>query len=115
MKLAKVLQYLRPGAEWVIRGDQIEWLDANQTQPTDEEIQEKIHEAEKAIAMEILREERNKKLANCDFRVLPDYPGADKAAWTVYRQALRDLPSQSDPGLDENGRLINVSFPVEPK
>lgn len=29
---------LRPGAEWVLRGDDLEWLDTNQTQPTEEEI-----------------------------------------------------------------------------
>jgi hypothetical protein len=32
------LQSLRPGAEWVLRGDELEWLDANQTQPTEAEI-----------------------------------------------------------------------------
>jgi hypothetical protein len=30
---------LRPGAEWVLRGDELEWLDANQTQPSDAEIE----------------------------------------------------------------------------
>ena len=29
---------LRPGAEWALRGDDLEWLDANQTQPTEAEI-----------------------------------------------------------------------------
>jgi hypothetical protein len=29
---------LRVGAEWVLRGDDLEWLDANQTQPTEAEI-----------------------------------------------------------------------------
>ena len=29
---------LRPGAQWVIRGDELEWHDAEQTQPTDAEI-----------------------------------------------------------------------------
>ena len=32
------LQSLRPGAEWALRGDDLEWLDANQTRPTDSEI-----------------------------------------------------------------------------
>ena len=36
------LQSLRPGAEWVIRGDDLEWLDQTQTQPTDAEIQAEI-------------------------------------------------------------------------
>jgi len=36
---ADALQSLRPGAEWVLRGDDLEWLDTNQTQPTEAEIQ----------------------------------------------------------------------------
>ena len=35
---AKVLHSLRPNAEWVLRGEEIEWLDTIQTQPTNEEI-----------------------------------------------------------------------------
>ena len=35
---ADALQSLRPGAQWVLRGDDLEWLDANQTQPTEAEI-----------------------------------------------------------------------------
>jgi hypothetical protein len=33
---------LRPSAEWVLRGDELEWLDANQTQPTDAEIEAEV-------------------------------------------------------------------------
>jgi hypothetical protein len=29
---------LRPGAEWVLRGDDIEWMDQNQSQPSESEI-----------------------------------------------------------------------------
>lgn len=35
---AQAIQYLRPGAEWVLRGDDLEWLDTEQTQPTEAEI-----------------------------------------------------------------------------
>ena len=33
---------LRPGAEWVLRGDDLEWLDKNQTEPTSAEIDAEI-------------------------------------------------------------------------
>jgi hypothetical protein len=33
---------LRPGAEWVLRGDVLEWMDSNQTEPTEAEIQAEI-------------------------------------------------------------------------
>jgi hypothetical protein len=39
---ADALQSLRPGAEWVLRGDELEWLDQNQTQPTDAEIDAEV-------------------------------------------------------------------------
>jgi hypothetical protein len=39
---AKAIQSLRPGAEWVLRGDDLEWLDQNQTQPSDAEISNEI-------------------------------------------------------------------------
>ena len=35
---ANALLSLCPGAEWVLRGDDLEWLDQSQTQPTDAEI-----------------------------------------------------------------------------
>jgi len=38
MNKVDVLQSLRPGAQWVLRGDVLEWLDTNQTQPTEAEI-----------------------------------------------------------------------------
>lgn len=36
---SKAITSLRPNAEWVLRGDELEWLDAHQTQPTDVEIE----------------------------------------------------------------------------
>ena len=34
----KAIQSLRPDAEFVLRGDQLEWLDQNQAEPTAQEI-----------------------------------------------------------------------------
>lgn len=51
-------------------------------------------------ALEALRTERNRLLAACDFTQMPDAPVTDaqREAWRVYRQALRDLPeTNSDP------------------
>jgi len=38
MNKANALQSLRPMAQWVLRGDSLEWLDTEQTQPTEAEI-----------------------------------------------------------------------------
>ena len=36
------LQSLKPNAEWVLRGDELEWLDAVQTEPTQSEIDAEV-------------------------------------------------------------------------
>ena len=36
------LQSLKPNAEWVLRGDELEWLDAVQTEPTQAEIDAEV-------------------------------------------------------------------------
>tara|TARA_R100000734_G_C3311798_1_gene102718 strand:+ start:1477 stop:1767 length:291 start_codon:yes stop_codon:yes gene_type:complete len=38
----KAIQSLKPDAEWVLRGDELEWLDKKQTKPTDSEINEEV-------------------------------------------------------------------------
>jgi hypothetical protein len=41
--IAKALTSLRPGAQWVLRGDTyegLEWLDTEQTKPTEQELTE---------------------------------------------------------------------------
>ena len=40
--ITNALASLTPNAQWVLRGDELEWLDSVQTQPTDEEIQTEI-------------------------------------------------------------------------
>ena len=42
MDKVQALHSLRPNAEWVLRGDELEWLDTEQTQPTEAEIQAEI-------------------------------------------------------------------------
>jgi hypothetical protein len=46
MSISKALLQLTPGAQWVIRDDVIDWMDTEQTQPTQEEIVQKIAEIE---------------------------------------------------------------------
>ncbi len=42
MKIPDALQILRPGAQWVMRGSNLEWLDVVQLRPTDKEIADTI-------------------------------------------------------------------------
>jgi hypothetical protein len=49
-------------------------------------------DAERSAA---IRDDRNKRLADCDWTQIDDSTGADKTAWATYRQALRDITSQA--------------------
>lgn len=63
-------------------------------------------DTQKAAAV---RRERNTKLSECDWTQLNDTPldNPSKVAWTTYRQALRDIPTQS-------GFPHNVIWPARP-
>lgn len=80
--------------------------------PTEEQIQAKLVELQNAEPMRVLREERNQKLAETDWRASSDLTLSSE--WTTYRQALRDLPANSTPILDSDGNLQNVTWPSEP-
>jgi len=50
--------------------------------------------AKDAEQAKVIREERGTKLADCDWTQVADSP-VDKAVWATYRQALRDITTQS--------------------
>ena len=115
--IPSALQRLKPGAEWVLYGGDysgLDWVDSGQTKPTEKEVTDKIAELDAAEPMRLLRIERNKKIAETDWRVLPDQTPSDD--WINYRQALRDLPASASPTLDSNYELdlTSVTWPTEP-
>ena len=83
------------------------------TRPTNVEIQRKIDELDVAEPMRVLREERNRLLAETDWMSFSDSPTMTDD-WKTYRQTLRDLPSTAEPQLDEQGNLTNVTWPTKP-
>ena len=95
--------------------NKIEFVNGFTDIPSEQEVQTKLTELRAAEPMRLLRQERNRKLAETDWRATVDYPGTDKNAWLAYRQSLRDLPSTSSPQLDENGQLTNVTWPTKPE
>jgi len=58
MNKANALLSLRPGAQWVLRGDELEWLDTEQTQPTDAEIAAEITRLEADYAAKQYQRDR---------------------------------------------------------
>ena len=115
--ITHALQELKPGAEWALIGSEysgLDWLDSGQTKPTEIEITNKIASLDTAEPMRLLREERDKRLASCDWRASSDLTISD--GWKTYRQALRDLPASASPKLDSNYELdlTSVTWPTEP-
>jgi len=55
---------------------------------------------------EEIRVQRNQLLSECDWTQLSDVSNETKTIWTVYRQSLRDITSQSNP--------FNINWPVKP-
>ena len=112
--IAAALQALKPGAEWVLRGDQhsgLEWLDKSQLQPTEKQINDKIAELDAAEGMRLLRVERDAKLAALDWEVIKAYSSgaAVDSKLKTYMQALRDLPASAKPTTDSAGELVDSS------
>ena len=113
------LQALKPGAEWVLRGDAwsgLEWLDKKQAVPTEKEVTDKIAEMDAAEGMRLLRLERDMKLATCDWEVIKAYSSgvAVDTKLKTYMQALRDLPASASPKTDDAGELIanSITWPT---
>ena len=107
---------LKPGAQWVLRGNDysgLEWLDSSQTKPTETEVNSKISELDNAEAMRLLRIERDTRIAKTDWRASSDLTLTD--AWKTYRQALRDITTQTPKlGSDYELDLTSVTWPTEP-
>ena len=79
-------------------------------------IQSKIAELEAAKPMRLLRLERNRRLAAVDWwtsRAIDGIPLNESQK--TYRQQLRDLPATAEPQLDDDGNLINVTWPEVPE
>jgi len=88
-------------AEWVSQSGNI--FKSN-VEILDSVIQESI--------LDLLRQQRNQLLQQTDWRFRSDLTPSQE--WIDYCQALRDLPANSEPQLDENGNLTNVNWPVPP-
>ena len=80
----------------------VDYIDG-QTPPTEIAIQAKLTELQNAEPMRVMRKERNRKLAETDWRASSDLTLGE---WATYRQALRDVPKQTDPD--------NITWPSKP-
>ena len=121
MDITQVLVEKYPETDWALTDNdynQLLWEDTNTIpKPTIEELEQKWQEVQQEKPNKILRKQRDMLLKKTDVYGLADFnfkTEESKQAWLEYRQALRDLPSTSQPSLDENGYLINVTWPTPP-
>ena len=82
--------------------------------PNDSQITAEITRLHNVEAVRLLRKERDKRLATCDWRASGDLTLSN--AWRTYRQQLRDLPSNyttsDSSALSED--LSNLVWPTKP-
>ena len=111
-----------PDARFVIEDNdlnRVEWTHQSKATPTKEQLDALFPSLEKDHAMSFLRIERDKKLADSDWRMTTDYAGADSEQWRAYRLELRNIPNRVDSGeftvfLSESGELIFNNWPIPP-
>ena len=89
-------------------GEPVEYRNPSDFPVTWQQIVDKKTELESSRELEwrSVREARNELLGECDWTQFPDVPEATRTAWQPYRQALRDITTQSDPS--------NITWPTNP-
>ena len=97
--------------------DNITWTHPTETKPPEEELLKLVELVENERPMEVLRHERDKLMKKYDWigakSITTGEPVPDD--WKVYLQALRDLPQNVTPTLDEYEQLNNVVWPTPPQ
>ena len=107
---ATALQSLAPGAEWVLRGDELEWLSSDIPQPSDAEIEAEVARLIAEQPAKEARAERDRLLTESDWVTIRATDTGDPVPteWLDYRQSLRDITEQT--GFPEE-----IEWPTKPE
>lgn len=99
---------------YVLENGDVVYPEADPKAPTEDQITAELTRLHNAEPVRLLRIERDKRLAKCDWRASSDLTIPD--AWGTYRQQLRDLPASATPKLDSFYNLDknSVTWPTEP-
>tara|TARA_Y100000389_G_scaffold48751_1_gene44116 strand:+ start:7800 stop:8198 length:399 start_codon:yes stop_codon:yes gene_type:complete len=103
---ANTYKWSESTGEWVnLTSSDVTWADLN------------VDQVKADTAMEIIRMERGYKLKDSDWSQGADVPDSLKAAYTTYRQALRDMPANNSSATitDNDMTIANVTWPTEPE
>ena len=110
LSIVKAIKKINPNAEFTVSGedlDSIEWLNGT-TAISVSDIQAQLSSAEVDIALDNLREKRNKLLAETDYLALSDNTLSTEMA--NYRTQLRDITND----LTTVEEIEAVVFPTKP-
>ena len=91
MDITQALLKLRPNAQWIVRGDTLEWLDTKQTEPTKAEIDaeiKRLQTEQDALAYQELRRSEYNKLNQDEMRF--DDLINDTTTWVDSIKAIKD-------------------------
>ncbi len=103
--ISTAIRALTPTAEWTVRGTEIEWHSKDISQPSNDAINAKIDELKAAEPMRLLRQERDRLIAETDWWASSDLTMS--STQTKYRQDLRDITKTAT-------SLDDVSWPEKP-
>jgi len=98
--LAEILTKKYINSEWTVNADDYNsliWYPTNTLpKPTEAELRTFDAEVSLELRWDVVRNRRNKLLVQCDWTQLADCPldAGQKAAWSAYRQELRNVPQQ---------------------
>jgi len=96
--LEELLPELPSTLTYGLNYDEINFFGSDIQKPPKEAFEAKLQELIDAQPWKKLREERDKRLAECDWVTLKAYSTETPVPeeWKVYMQALRDLPSNTE-------------------
>ena len=113
------IRAIHPDAQFTTVDEVItEWNSPNITQPTQEELDAKLIELKAAEPARLVREKRDRLLAESDWTQTRDNVRLNDSAWVTYRQELRDITKSASftPKLNDDGTLdeSSVTWPLKP-
>ena len=117
-QITDAIHALAPNQQWTITNrdySTLDWESSNSvSKPSESDLTNKVTALDAAEPARLMRVERDKRLAACDWRASSDL--TIDVEWRTYRQELRDLPASTTPTLNTDGTLnqSSVTWPTEP-
>ena len=89
IRIAQALQSLKPNSKFAVRGDEIEWLDTEQTKPTQSEIDAEVIRLQAEYDSQEYARKRQAEYPKIQDLVVALYDTEDKAAIDAKRAEIK--------------------------